>query len=180
MATKNADLRYAVWPTPWGPVGALHGPKGLKRLVLPHYQLDELRQLLAWEHKGATEDRAAFTDLIDRTVAYFGGEVVEFDDIECDLPRGFPGQVLLEARKIRYGETCSYGWLAKRIGREDAARPSAAALGKNTIPLVVPCHRITYSDGSAGGFSAPGGVALKQRMLDLEKRRGGKALGTRH
>ena len=85
-------------------------------------------------------------------------------------PATLTGKVLAACRKIPYGQTRSYGSLAQEIDAPDAARAVAAALGKNPIPLVVPCHRVTYSDGRPGGFSAAGGVALKLRMLALEKR----------
>jgi methylated-DNA-[protein]-cysteine S-methyltransferase len=78
--------------------------------------------------------------------------------------------VLAACRKIPYGQTRSYGAIAKEIDAPDAARAVASALGKNPIPLVVPCHRVVYSDGRAGGFSSPGGVDLKLRMLAIEKR----------
>ena len=59
--------------------------------------------------------------------------------------------------------------LARKIGREDAARAVATAMSKNPIPLVVPCHRVIYASGLPGGFSAEGGEALKVRMLELER-----------
>ena len=60
------------------------------------------------------------------------------------------------------------------IGTEDAARAVGAALGKNAIPLIVPCHRVINAVGGAGGFSAAGGVELKRRMLEMENKAGGK------
>jgi methylated-DNA-[protein]-cysteine S-methyltransferase len=95
---------------------------------------------------------------------------VDFSDVACELPgeRTFGGLVLLACRRIPYDQTSSYGELARKIRRPDAARAVAGALGKNPLPLVVPCHRVTYADGSLGGFSAPGGVDVKRRMLALE------------
>jgi len=173
MNTKSANkLCYDVWPTAWGPMGAVAGPKGLVRVVLPHYQFDDLLELLAWEHKGSVRDKRPFARLVELSRSYFGGKGADFGEVACDLPgeSGFSGKVLRACRAIPYGRTTSYGRLAMEIGREDAARAVATALSKNKIPLVVPCHRVTYSDGRPGGFSAPGGAAMKQRMLELESR----------
>jgi methylated-DNA-[protein]-cysteine S-methyltransferase len=175
MTTKeNSPTFYATWATAWGNIGAVASDKGLVRLVLPHYQPDELKQLLTWEHPGCQLSEAPFAALIGLTRDYFNAKPVDFSAIACDLPAGFAGLVLTACRTIAYGQTVGYLALAKKIGREDAARAVGAALGKNPIPLVVPCHRITYSDGRTGAFSAPGGTALKQRMLDLEKRNSGQ------
>ncbi len=170
MKSKNPDLMYHVWATAWGPVGAVAGGDGLVRFVLPHYTSDDLVQLLAWEHKGAQRAGEPFTRLIELTRKYFNAQSVDFGEIECALPAkgSFSHLVLQGCREIAFGKTMSYSALAMKIGREDAARAVATALGKNPIPLIIPCHRVTYSDGSPGGFSAEGGVALKQRMLSME------------
>lgn len=171
-AGKAKDLHYAVWPTAWGPVGAVADDKGLTRFVLPHYRKDDLKELLAWEHPGAAEAPGQFERLRELTEAYFSANRVDFDEIECDLPSAgaMGGAVARAARKIPFGKTQSYGQLAREIDRPEAARAVAGALSRNRIPLIVPCHRVTYSDGRSGGFSAAGGVELKQRMIDLERR----------
>jgi len=167
----NEHMAYDAWATSWGPVGAVAGPKGLCRVILPHYQLDELLDLLAWEHQGATRDPGPFERLTELTREYFAGRGADFGPVDCDLPSAgsFSGKVLRACREIPRGQTMSYSKLAWRIGREDAARAVATALSKNAVPLVIPCHRVTYSDGRPGGFSAAGGVELKQRMLALEQ-----------
>jgi len=144
---------------------------GLCRVVLPHYSFDDLCQLMVWEHPNAARDDSAFESFIALSREYFNARCVDFGEVSCDMPspKSFSGKVLRACREIPYGQTLSYLALAKQIHRPDAARAVATALSKNPIPLVVPCHRVTYSDGRAGGFSAAGGVALKQRMLEMEK-----------
>jgi len=169
--TKKSSARaYGVWATAWGPMAAAATDAGLCRVVLPHYSFDDLCQLMAWEHPNAARDDSAFESFIALTREYFNARRVDFGELPCDLPSpgSFSGKVLRACREIPYGQTLSYLALAKQIGRPDGARAVATALSKNSIPLVVPCHRVTYSDGRPGGFSADGGVALKQRMLAME------------
>ena len=151
-------------------MGAVAG-QGLRRVVLPHYQMKDMVDLLMWEHAGAVRDRRPFEKLIDLTCEYFNGRRADFSEIACELPpeRTFTGKLLRACRTIQYGQTQSYGQLARRIGRADSARAVAAALGRNPIPLVIPCHRVIYSDGRTGGFSALGGIKLKERMLAVER-----------
>lgn len=171
MAASSTSRAYAVWPTAWGPVGAVASAAGLLRIVLPHYQPDDLRALLAFEHPGAVADTAPFEELIRLSREYFNGRQACFDGLSCELPEEptFTGRVLRACRKIPYGQTRSYSWVATAAGSPDGARAAARALGRNPLPLVVPCHRVTYADGRLGGFSAPGGTHLKKRMLLIEK-----------
>ncbi len=164
------NLYYFVWPTAWGPMGAVAGDKGIRRIVLPHYTQDDLAALLAWEHPGAVEGREPFERLVELSRAFLNGKRVDFADVDIDLPSGesFSGVVYRACRSIPYGQTLSYSALAKQIGRPDAARAVATAMSKNPTPLIVPCHRVIYADGRAGGFSAEGGEALKRRLLVLE------------
>ena len=169
----DKDLYFAVWTTAWGPMGAVAGRRGLRRVVLPHYESRDLVELLGWEHPGARQDRGPFERLMELAREYFNGsDVVDFKSIECDLPglASFSGMVYRACREIPYGRTIIYSSLARMIGRDDAARAVATAMSKNPVPLVVPCHRVVRSDGGAGGFSAAGGESLKRRMLDLEGR----------
>ena len=78
----------------------------------------------------------------------------------------FTRKVLNELRKVPYGETRSYGWLAKKVGKPGAARAVGQALKRNPIPIIIPCHRIIRDDGTIGGFSM--GVNIKERFLALE------------
>lgn len=97
---------------------------------------------------------------------YFAGERTEFD-----LPLRLNGTefqlLVLEAlQRIPYGETTSYGDIAKRIGRPKAMRAVGAANGRNPIPIIVPCHRVIGSSGDLTGFG--GGLDVKEALLRLE------------
>ena len=160
----------AVWTTAAGAMGAVKGAGGLVRIVLPHYSPADLKDLLRFEPPGSIESLDEFVDLVELSRAYFNGQVVRFDDVACDLPsaKTFTGRVLRACRGIPYGQTRSYSWLANAVGKPSGARAVAAALGRNSLPLVIPCHRVIHAGGAIGGFSAAGGVELKRRMLAIE------------
>jgi len=98
------------------------------------------------------------------------GEPEDLSSVRLDLRAvsEFERQVYEAARTIPPGATTTYGALATRIGHPGGARAVGRALGRNPVPLIVPCHRVLAADGRLGGFSAPGGVALKARLLALE------------
>lgn len=78
----------------------------------------------------------------------------------------FERKVWETLRKIPYGETRTYKWLAEEIGKPLAFRAVGNALGKNPIPIIFPCHRVIEADGSLGGYS--GGVDIKRRLIEIE------------
>lgn len=78
----------------------------------------------------------------------------------------FEKKVWETLKKIPYGETKTYKWLAEEIGKPQAFRAVGNALGKNPIPIIFPCHRVIETDGSLGGYSP--GIDLKRRLLELE------------
>ena len=98
---------------------------------------------------------------------YLAGKPVKFN-CRLNLSAGTPFQqkVWRAMLAIPRGETRSYAWIAKKIGRPNATRAVGAACGTNPVPIVVPCHRVIASDGSLGGFG--GGLALKKKLLRFE------------
>jgi methylated-DNA-[protein]-cysteine S-methyltransferase len=86
--------------------------------------------------------------------------------ISLDGAGPFDRSVWLGLREIPYGETRTYKWLAEKIGKPGATRAVGQALGRNTLPILLPCHRIIESDGSLGGYS--GGVDIKRKLLRIE------------
>lgn len=80
----------------------------------------------------------------------------------------FQRQVLLAAAEVPRGRIATYAQIAQRIGRPRAARAVGQALGRNPVPIVIPCHRILASDGTLGGYSARDGIQTKMRLLRLE------------
>jgi methylated-DNA-[protein]-cysteine S-methyltransferase len=110
-------------------------------------------------------------DLAERLQRYATGEPIDFFDvrIEIDHLTPFARRVVAACRRIAWGHARSYGELAAACGAPGAARAVGSVMAKNRYPLVVPCHRVIGAGGSLGGYSAPDGVAMKRRLLAMER-----------
>lgn len=103
--------------------------------------------------------------------AYFEGEVVDFRKTPLDWQRvpAFNARLYRALAEVPHGSTTTYGALAKAIGEPvGVSRAVGVAMGRNPWPVVIPCHRVLGSGKQLGGFSAPGGVDTKKRLLRLE------------
>lgn len=167
---------HAIFSTALGFMGIAWNERGLTRLCLPQSSAESLeRRLMRLEDvpgKRFEEGTAPgwVGELIEAIKAYAAGETIDFSDVPVDLDGvdDFRLAIYDAARKLSFGETTTYGELAKRAGHSGLARETGAALGANPVPLVIPCHRITAVGGKIGGFSAPGGSATKEKMLAME------------
>lgn len=112
----------------------------------------------------------AIAGLIKKIQAHLRGVRQDFSGVMVDFGNVPPLARLVynATRKIPAGQTMTYGEQAKVIDRPGAARAAGQALGRNRIPLIIPCHRVLAAGGRAGGFSAPGGLVTKARLLALE------------
>lgn len=115
----------------------------------------------------ADKETTVLKNAVRQLEQYFKGERQEFD-----LPIKLKGtdfqlKVWTALRNIPYGETCSYGELAKKIGNSKASRAVGGANNKNPILIIVPCHRVIGADGSMVGFGA--GIGVKEYLLNLER-----------
>lgn len=109
--------------------------------------------------------------IIDRVKRHLSGDSQDFADVPFDFSRvpAFNRAVLQATLNIKSGRTATYGEIAAAIGELPvASRAVGAALGANPWPLLIPCHRVLAAGGRMNGFSAPGGVATKARLLALE------------
>lgn len=163
-------IYFSVFLTAAGWVGLQASSAGLQRVILPRKSDSEVRKLLS---AGAEEKPDAFTDIQERLCAYFSGYRTVFPDkLDFSGATDFQQEVWQAARLIPYGVTQSYQWVAAQIGRPGAARAVGNALGKNPVPVIVPCHRVVASNGELGGFT--GGIVLKKLLLRLEGHRTSK------
>jgi len=125
---------------------------------------EELRRRLGAE---VVRSPARTADIVHQLRAYFAGERRTFD-VRVDLSRltPFHQRVLLAAASVPAGQVVSYGEIARRIGQPRGSRAVGQALGRNPIPIVIPCHRVVASGGKLGGYT--GGLAIKKKLLRIE------------
>ena len=117
---------------------------------------------------GWQEDASELIEPVRQLKAYFAGQLENFELALSPQGTPFQQRVWSELCKIPYGETISYGELARRIGNPNASRAVGLANGSNPIPIVIPCHRVIGSNGKLTGYG--GGLPIKEKLLALEKR----------
>jgi methylated-DNA-[protein]-cysteine S-methyltransferase len=155
-----------VFETALGRCGVRWSDAGISEVVMPG------RSLLASVPLG---DPAGLPDgvraAVAGIVALLAGEQPDLRHIALDEGEldEFRRSVYVATRAVGPGETATYGEIARAIGAPGAARSVGAALGSNPFPIVVPCHRVLAADGALHGFSAPGGIVTKRRMLEIER-----------
>ncbi len=160
---------FRILRTPMGWAAFVTGPRGLLRVYIGARDHQALRVRIARDLAGAREDRRALPELAESLQRYFAGEVVEpAAPLDDTLGTEFERRVWSACRAIGYGQRRTYKQLARAAGSPAGARAVGMALGRNPCPIIVPCHRVVRSDGHPGGFSAPGGVAFKRRLLQME------------
>lgn len=144
-----------------GVCGVEWSPAGITKVLLPG------RRELASDGDPPDFVRDAAAGI----VALLAGERRDLTDVVLDESGvdDFRRRVYAATRAIGPGETATYGEIARAIGEPGAARAVGAALGRNPFSIIVPCHRVLAADGALHGFSAPGGIATKRRMLEIER-----------
>lgn len=165
-------IRFSVFKTSWGYFGLAGAEAGLLRTCLPADSPEQVRTSLLSGLPKAQYAPQLFTALQKQIIRYFAGQDVNFGQdmpVVLDEFSPFARAVLNVCRDVTFGRTITYGQLAQKTDRPFAARAVGAVMAHNPLPLFIPCHRVVRGDGKIGGFSAPGGTALKKRMLELER-----------
>ncbi len=164
-------IKYVIFKTKWGYFGLAGTNSALCRTYLPGPEPKKIESRLLRNLPGAKFDDAFFKILQKQIAAYFEGSCVNFSPdipVVLDAFGGFSREVLTACREIEFGQRITYSGLAKKTGRPAASRAVGNALANNPLPLIIPCHRVLRTDGKMGGFSAPGGISFKKRMLTFE------------
>jgi len=161
---------YTSMESPLGRIWLAASPEGLCTVSWDYTSVESFKRWIQIRFKqNPVADQAALLPSVQQLTDYFQNRLTCFHltlDLQTLSP--FDRSVLEETSRIPYGHTTTYGKLAQRIGRPRSARAVGGALGRNPIPIVIPCHRVLSADGKLGGFSG-GGPAVKQRLLRLEK-----------
>jgi methylated-DNA-[protein]-cysteine S-methyltransferase len=185
MLLMTKDITYTIFKTKWGYFGLAVNEKGLIRTVLPckspkivkkHLITGPPRLARSSGDAGLNHpkfDKNLLKSLQKQIIAYFEGRPLSsvFYPLNLSEFTPFVRKTLAACKKIPSGKTVSYSRLAGMLGKPKAGRAVGNALARNPVPLLIPCHRVIRSDGKIGNFSAPGGSALKRKLIALESNR---------
>jgi methylated-DNA-[protein]-cysteine S-methyltransferase len=154
---------YTYMETPIGPLLLTSDGKSLTRLYMDAHK-NGATVLPDWKRGDSEPVLAEAKRQLD---AYFAGDLTEFDLPLAPAGTGFQHRVWKELRAIGYGETDSYGALARRLGEPNASRAVGLANGSNPISIVIPCHRVIGANGKLTGYG--GGLPRKEALLNFER-----------
>jgi methylated-DNA-[protein]-cysteine S-methyltransferase len=167
-----SELGFTLFDTAIGRCGLVWTAQGIAGVQFPERDDTAMRNRLLRRFPAARESTppAAVQSAIAAIAALLAGERCDLSDVPLDLQAAsdFNRRVYDVARSIGPGTTLTYGEVAARLGDRTLAREVAQALSENPCPIIVPCHRVMVAGGQTGGFSAPGGVRTKLRLLSIE------------
>ncbi|UJW75738.1 methylated-DNA--[protein]-cysteine S-methyltransferase [Rhizobium sp. SL42] len=170
---SSAQYQHCIFETAGGFCGIAWSADGIVRFQLPTSEAAETERLLRRRVPGSAGAQASgpVVETVEAVKRYFAGEMVDFSSVALDLDGqdDFRRDIYAAARKIGWGQTTTYGTLARSLDHgPEVARDVGQAMAKNPVALIIPCHRVLAAGGKLGGFSAPGGSQSKARMLELE------------
>ena len=166
------ELEFTLFDTAIGCCGIVWSARGIAGVQLPEASEAATRARVLRRFRSAQEATppSAVKHAMDGIAALLRGEARDLSAVTIDnegTPE-FNTRVYAIARTIPPGQTLTYGEIAQRLGDKLLAREVGTALGQNPCPIIMPCHRVLAAGGKTGGFSAPGGVVTKLRLLTIE------------
>jgi methylated-DNA-[protein]-cysteine S-methyltransferase len=164
---------YHLFDTPLGLCGVAWNVRGLVGVQLPEKDPAATERRLAAKSQGTPAEPPAWVAaLIEDIRKYCAGAKIDFSAIAVDLGAmdDFRQRLYAALREVAFGRTVTYGELAKQLGLPgwEGARDVGEAMGRNPMPIVIPCHRVLAAGNKPGGFSAYGGTTTKKKLLALE------------
>jgi methylated-DNA-[protein]-cysteine S-methyltransferase len=167
-ARGRRELAYGCCDSPFGPVHLAASAEGIRAVSM--YETEaEFRARLAPASWDLADSAAVLAHAAGELTEYFAGTRRAFTvPLDLGAATAFDRLVLSAIAAIPYGETRSYGELARELGKAGASRAVGHGCGRNPVPLLIACHRVVRSDGSLAGFGA-GGIAVKARLLAMER-----------
>jgi methylated-DNA-[protein]-cysteine S-methyltransferase len=167
-------MAYALFSTAFGSCAIAWAENGVTAFQLPARTEALTEERMAPRAGARVDENAApewVREIVMRIKRHLGGEPQDYSDVRLDWSQvsDFQRAVYRQAQKIRPGATGGYGEIADALGLgPEAARAVGVAMATNPWPLLVPCHRVVSASGKMTGFSAPGGIRTKTRLLALE------------
>lgn len=165
---------FALFDTAIGSCAVAWGERGIVGVQLPESDAQKTRAHMTRRFPKTREmpPTVEIQSVIDGITALLGGEAIDLSSVALDMEAvpAFNRRVYEVARTVQPGATISYGEITARLNEpRQVARNVGQALGQNPFPIIVPCHRVLAANGKTGGFSAPGGVTTKLRLLSIER-----------
>jgi methylated-DNA-[protein]-cysteine S-methyltransferase len=158
---KSEAMEYAYFESPVGNLLIAGSREAVKLISFPEGSKSRKPQ------PGWVQADKPFAEVARQLRAYFSRDLRRFDLPLQPEGTAFQLAVWRRLQEIPYGETVTYGELARRLGNPQGARAVGMANGSNPLPIVIPCHRVIASNGRLTGFG--GGLEVKQMLLDIEK-----------
>ncbi len=171
MADTFSSGAVSIFPTSLGWFGLYSEDSVLSALTFGQRSADEVRHWLQRQHLPAWTESHWSPELKRRLESFADGGADDFTDVAVVRPASqseFQSRVVDVVRVIRYGLTLSYAEVARLAGSPGAARAVGRVMATNSIPIVIPCHRVVGAQGKLGGYSAPNGLTMKQHLLRME------------
>ena len=168
----STAVGFCLFSTALGPCGLAWSDAAIVGAQLPEPSQAAARARLARRHPRAVEaEPPAFVRAaIEGVRRLLDGEKVDLEGLALDFGEApeLHRRIYAVVRAIPPGRTMTYGEVARAIAQPQAAQAVGQAMGRNPIPILMPCHRVLGADGRMGGFSAPGGTATKLKLLEIE------------
>lgn len=160
-------IEYSIQESPLGNIVLAAKNSRLFRLIIKSGELNQIKREIEAASPENVYTERPFRHIRKDLDRYFNGEKVKFRaEIDTSALKPFTRKVLDELSDIPYGELRSYGWIGRRLGYRNASRAVGQAVGRNPVPIIIPCHRIIRENGTIGGFSS--GIGIKEKLLSIE------------
>ena len=160
-------INYTIMPSPIGKLLLVKSSKGLNHIIFEN-KIQQYEKIMSnnFPNQKIIKDKKALISEVDQLTEYFSGDRKKFDiELEVNMPP-FYQKVINVVNKIPYGKYLSYEQVATKAGNPRAARAAGTANAMNTIPIIIPCHRVLAKHGKLGGYG--GGIKIKKYLLKLE------------
>ena len=166
----DSEDDVSIFVTEIGWMGIVGSGSLVRSVLVGHSSAASVRKAVKQAGRTAAVESDWYPDLREALQDYALGNPVDFSGFQLQLPPRTPFRdlVLAATRSLNYGETVSYGELARRVGHPGAARAVGTVMSTNRFPIVIPCHRVLAAGNRLGGYTSPAGTDLKQRLLTME------------